>query len=92
MSWGGDFMANSTQSISSIVLTPNQIAAPVTADSFIRAETDRTFAGFENGPGWNQRLDVDHDVPGDLGNHARARPIPGPTPPRMRWLYSYSSW
>jgi hypothetical protein len=39
-------MAISTQSTTSSVLTPNQTAAPITADNFIRAETDRTFAGF----------------------------------------------
>ena len=33
-------------------------------------------------PWGNQRLDVDHHVSGDLGNHARARPVPGAEPRR----------
>ena len=44
-------------------------------------------------PWRNQRLDVDHYGPGDLGNHARARPVPDRKPqPRMRRHCSYSSW
>ena len=42
-------------------------------------------------PWWNQRLDVDHYVPGDLGNHARARPVPGPNPAENATALQHSS-
>ena len=40
-------MVNPTQSATSSVHPPNEGAVPVTADNFIWAETDKTFAGFE---------------------------------------------
>ena len=46
---------------------------------------DHSSAHLGGAPLWpwgNQRLDVDHYLSGDLGNHARARPIPHPNPRR----------
>ena len=52
------------------------------ARSLVYADSSAHLGGAPLRPWWNQRLDVDHDVPGDLGNHARARPVPGPNPRR----------
>ena len=52
------------------------------ARSLIYADSSAHLGGAPLRPWWNQRLDVDHYVPGDLGNHARARPVPGPDPRR----------
>ena len=52
------------------------------ARSLIYADSSAHLGGAPLRPWWNQRLDVDHYVPGDLGNHARARPVPGPNPRR----------
>ena len=40
------------------------------------------WAALRFGLGGISVVDVDHYVPGDLGNHARARPVPGPNPRR----------
>ena len=52
------------------------------ARALICADSSAHLGGAPLRPWWNQRLDADHYLPGDLGNHARARPVPGPNPRR----------
>ena len=52
--------------------------------SAVRADSAAHLGGAPLRPWGHQRLDVDHHVPGDLGNHARARPVPGPDSRRER--------
>ena len=50
--------------------------------SLVYADSSADLGGAPLRPRWDQRLDADHYVPGDLWNDARARPLPGPNPHR----------
>ena len=62
-----------------IFVFDNTPAGPTTSPALLyRADSSAHLVGAPLRPRRNQRLDVDRHVPGDLGNDARARSVPGP--------------
>ena len=55
---------------------------PILRRAPVHADSSAHLGGAPLRPWWHQRLDVGRHVPGDLGNHARARAVPDPDPRR----------